>query len=191
MSMYDKGVINRQPYGRGLGHDTQQECQSSSDHGASNGCEQSGILWYPKCDNKYHPQGCCICSPDTSQNDRESSKYHRTKSPTYYDKSSGSIPKGPSYGRGMGHTTQQECQSSSDHGASNGCEQSGILWYPKCDNKYHPQGCCICSPNCPQGYTDDGSTCIPGPSLNDREYRKNNYKRNSYNRSGSSPRYNK
>lgn len=33
------------------------------------------------------------------------------------------------------------------------------MCYPKCKKGFHPFGCCICSPDCPEGYIDDGATC--------------------------------
>lgn len=64
------------------------------------------------------------------------------------------------YGRGFGHISKYNCETSSDHGAStNGCEENGFLWYPICDPNYHNVACCICSPNCPGGFTDAGEFC--------------------------------
>jgi len=63
------------------------------------------------------------------------------------------------YGRGAGHFSKSACENSSDHGASNGCEKWGLLWYPICDSGYHNVACCICSPNCPSGFTDTGEDC--------------------------------
>jgi len=64
------------------------------------------------------------------------------------------------YGRGAGHETEHNCLVSGDAGAAkNGCEQWGLLWYPKCDPSYHNFACCICSPDCPSGYSDTGIGC--------------------------------
>lgn len=64
------------------------------------------------------------------------------------------------YGRGAGHATENGCLNSDDHGAAtNGCERNGGLWYPKCDPAFHNFDCCICTPNCPTGYTDTGIGC--------------------------------
>ena len=87
-----------------------------------------------------------------------------------------------SYGRGIGYISESLCRESGDHGASsNGCELSGWLWYPKCDPNFHAVGCCICSPDCPSGWTDTGTGCtkpsygrgagtIPDACNNNREY---------------------
>jgi hypothetical protein len=40
-----------------------------------------------------------------------------------------------------------------------GCEKSGALWYHKCKHGFHPVGCCVCSPNCPDGMIDIGVSC--------------------------------
>ena len=64
------------------------------------------------------------------------------------------------YGRGAGYTNQRACENSNDRGAkTNGCETWGSLWYPKCDKNYHNFGCCVCSPNCPVGWSDIGVSC--------------------------------
>ena len=39
-------------------------------------------------------------------------------------------------------------------------EMNGGLCYPKCKSGYHAVGCCICSPDCPQGFgADIGVSC--------------------------------
>ena len=35
-------------------------------------------------------------------------------------------------------------------------EKWGLLWYPKCPEKFHTVGCCLCSPDCPAGMKDAG-----------------------------------
>jgi len=39
------------------------------------------------------------------------------------------------------------------------CEKNGLLWYPTCREGYHAVGCCVCSPDCPSGFSDTGATC--------------------------------
>lgn len=144
----DQGAFCKktESYGRGAGHLSQETCDNSTDHGSkTNGCEQYG-MWYPKCDKGYHNFGCCVCSPDC---------------PNGWTDIGISCAKPSPYGRGAGHETQSYCESSGDHGAKgNGCEKYGLLWYPKCDNSFHSVGCCICSPNCPNGFTDQGEFCL-------------------------------
>ena len=147
----DEGAFCKktESYGRGAGHLSLENCEKSGDHGAkNNGCEQYGI-WYPKCDKGFHNFGCCICSPDC---------------PSGWTDIGISCAKPTPYGRGAGHWSKSNCEKSGDHNAKkNGCEQyggSGGLWYPKCDPNFHNVGCCICSPNCPTGFTDQGEFCL-------------------------------
>lgn len=39
------------------------------------------------------------------------------------------------------------------------CEKHGLLWYPKCPPGYHREGCCLCSPDCPEKMADAGAQC--------------------------------
>ena len=48
------------------------------------------------------------------------------------------------------------CESS--YGQSN-CEQSGLLFYPKCKANFEAFGCCVCSPKCPDGWENIGVSC--------------------------------
>ncbi|CAF1187120.1 unnamed protein product [Rotaria sordida] len=45
-----------------------------------------------------------------------------------------------------------------EHGAEN-CEKSGAIVYPKCKSGFKSVGCCICSPQCPEGMSDLGISC--------------------------------
>ena len=38
-------------------------------------------------------------------------------------------------------------------------DADGGFCYPKCKAGYHAFGCCVCTPDCPQGWTDDGAFC--------------------------------
>jgi hypothetical protein len=61
------------------------------------------------------------------------------------------------YGRGAGYISQASCNA--DH--SQGCERDFLfVYYPKCKEGYHAVGCCICSPDCPDGMTDIGVSCV-------------------------------
>lgn len=44
-------------------------------------------------------------------------------------------------------------------GCKEGDEMNGSMCYPKCRTGFHPVGCCVCSPDCPAGWTDDGAFC--------------------------------
>lgn len=64
------------------------------------------------------------------------------------------------YGRGIGYSSKEACESSSTHGAQeNGCEINGVRWYPICDKNFHNYDCCWCSATCPAGMSDAGLTC--------------------------------
>eukprot|EP00052_Salpingoeca_macrocollata_P020037 m.167767 g.167767 ORF g.167767 m.167767 type:complete len:455 (-) comp21136_c0_seq4:48-1412(-) len=65
--------------------------------------------------------------------------------------------KPPAYGRGAGYVIWDhgECESQNPQG----CSQNGLLWYPNCRPGFHNVGCCICSPDCPDGMTDIGVSC--------------------------------
>lgn len=60
-----------------------------------------------------------------------------------------------SYGRGGGYTTRSRCEKKN----AQGCEKNGLLFYPKCRENFHNVGCCVCSPDCPAGFTDIGVSC--------------------------------
>ncbi|CAK4457380.1 unnamed protein product [Aphanomyces euteiches] len=66
-----------------------------------------------------------------------------------------SCTKPAAYGRGVGHIHEDKCKSQN----SQGCEKNGLLWYPKCKAGYHAFGCCVCTPDCPAGFNDDGAYC--------------------------------
>lgn len=42
---------------------------------------------------------------------------------------------------------------------SSGYELNGGLCYPVCKSGFHAVGCCVCSPDCPTGWTDTGTGC--------------------------------
>jgi microsomal dipeptidase-like Zn-dependent dipeptidase len=69
------------------------------------------------------------------------------------------------YGRGTGYAlnfgepnldgAMARCRR--DH--RQGCEQHGLIIYPKCRAGFHNVACCVCSPSCPAGMTDIGVSC--------------------------------
>ena len=63
------------------------------------------------------------------------------------------------YGRGAGYAIwdQGRCERHNDD--VGGCEKYGAIWYPKCREGYHNNGCCICSVDCSDGMTDIGVSC--------------------------------
>eukprot|EP00993_Chasmostoma_nieuportense_P001354 NODE_2243_length_1238_cov_281.019802_g2132_i0.p1 GENE.NODE_2243_length_1238_cov_281.019802_g2132_i0~~NODE_2243_length_1238_cov_281.019802_g2132_i0.p1 ORF type:complete len:395 (+),score=63.49 NODE_2243_length_1238_cov_281.019802_g2132_i0:56-1186(+) len=62
------------------------------------------------------------------------------------------------YGRGAGYALWHWDRCNKQN--TQGCESWGLMYYPKCKAGYRPIGCCICSPICPEGYTDIGVSCV-------------------------------
>ena len=61
------------------------------------------------------------------------------------------------YGRGAGYALWDEDKCEEEN--PQGCEQYGLLYYPKCRDGYYAFGCCICSPDCQDGMLDIGVSC--------------------------------
>eukprot|EP00656_Telonema_subtile_P048230 TRINITY_DN5687_c0_g1_i1.p1 TRINITY_DN5687_c0_g1~~TRINITY_DN5687_c0_g1_i1.p1 ORF type:complete len:520 (+),score=42.49 TRINITY_DN5687_c0_g1_i1:331-1890(+) len=126
------------------------------------GHELSGLLCYPVCKAGYEPFGCCLC---------------RKICPPQFTDIGVACTKPAAIGRGTGHFSERACEEAvykgnnrrllgPKHSASrpytaNSCEKTGLFWYPKCTNwgSFHNVACCICSPNCPPGFTDTGAFC--------------------------------
>jgi len=83
----------------------------------------------------------------------------------FTDNGVGCTKPGP-YGRGAGYPWKfgdglndngmfKRCRAAHPEG----CEKNGAVVYPKCKPGYHQVGCCICSPDCPSGFTDLGVSC--------------------------------
>ena len=70
----------------------------------------------------------------------------------------GGCKKPASYGRGAGYAVWDETKCKKEHRAE-GCEKNGAMWYPKCKEGFHNVGCCVCSPDCPSGWVDTGTSC--------------------------------
>lgn len=136
-------------YGRGAGKPL---------HRCPEGTEKDGGLCYVKCRAGYKGVGpvCWAQCPEG-----------------YTDYGAG-CTKPKSYGRTAGYTSKAQCEShngtpekpggsrgfkSLKGELSTGCEKSGLLWYPKCGKGYHNVGCCVCSPDCPEGTVDTGASC--------------------------------
>ena len=96
--------------------------------------EKVGSLCYPYCEEGYSGVG-----PVCWQNCPHEKGFRNDGAFCY---------KPDAYGRGAGQV--DECP---------GCEQWGLLWYPKCHEDFHNVGCCVCSPKCPKGMTDIGVSC--------------------------------
>jgi hypothetical protein len=121
----------RTTYGRGVG----KVITTCSDDE-----EKNGALCYPKCKDGYYGVGpvCWQKCPDS-----------------YTDIGVG-CQKPQAYGRGAGYISDDRCQKGH---SDTGCEKWGLLWYPKCKYGFHNVACCVCSPDCPAGFTDSGVTC--------------------------------
>lgn len=51
----------------------------------------------------------------------------------------------------------KRCEAAS--GGAGSCEKDGAIVYPKCRAGFQKVGCCVCSPICPQGFTNLGVGC--------------------------------
>ena len=94
--------------------------------------DQSGALCYPKCDAGFEGHGP-VCWQNCPEHFRDDGAF---------------CYKPEAYGRGAGQANK--CKD---------CEKWGGLFYPQCDKGFHSVGCCVCSPDCPQGMTDIGISC--------------------------------
>ena len=131
--------------GRGVGKPLSVICQDDE--------EQNGDLCYPKCRDGYESFGCCVC--------------HQQCPSDFTDDGAATCIKPEPYGRGAGYPWKfgdgfnsdgmfRRCEA--DHGAGN-CEEDGLIVYPKCRSDFHAIGCCICTPDCPDGMSDIGISC--------------------------------
>ncbi len=131
----------RQSYGRGVGEPLST---------CANGMEKDGLLCYPRCNEGYGAAGpvCWAKCP-----------------PGFTDIGAFCQKPGP-YGRGAGYPWKfgdgfnldgawERCRRDNPQG----CEKYGEIIYPKCKPGYHAVGCCVCSPDCPPGWTDTGTGC--------------------------------
>ena len=64
------------------------------------------------------------------------------------------------YGRGTGCFKEATCLAEAKPLGTSSCEQVGLLLYPNCKPGFHSYGCCICTPDCPAGWTDIGISCL-------------------------------
>ena len=110
-------------------------------HTCKSGLEQNGLLCYPTCEAGFSGVGP-VCQENRPSALRDDGAF---------------CFKPSAYGRGAGYliSNKDKCEKEN----SEGCEQYGLLYYPKCSDGFHNAGCCICSPDCPQGMTDIGISC--------------------------------
>ncbi len=123
----------KQSYGRGAGEVLSNQCAS--------GLEKDGLICYKQCKANYNGVGP-VCWADC---------------PRKFNDIGAFCQKPSSYGRGAGYAVWNEDNCKKDH--KQGCEKSGAIWYPKCKKGFHAVGCCVCSPDCPDGWNDTGTGC--------------------------------
>jgi len=129
-------VCIKHSYTRGVG--TIPDCNPTTEY-------ENGALCYPNCKPDFKGDGpvCWGVCPSGFKN---------------YDGFCGKP--NTDYGRGTGYRSEAACVEDNKHNAGiNGCEYYYGLWYPKCDKGFHNYDCCVCTPDCPPGFSDDGATC--------------------------------
>lgn len=143
-----KGLANTCDLRICLEHATQR-CEADN----SQGCEQYGLIIYPKCRAGFKSFGCCLCHSICPSGFRDDGAF---------------CAKPAAYGRGAGYPwkfgdkafnydgARRRCEK--NHGQGR-CEMNGLIYYPKCAENFHNVGCCVCSPNCPSGFNDIGVSC--------------------------------
>lgn len=132
-------------YGRGVGQ-VPSACPS--------GWERTGadLLCYPKCKAGFKGVGP-VCWQDCPANFRNDGAM---------------CAKPAAYGRGAGFPWVfgdplsdagmfKRCEAANGRG---NCEKNGAVVYPKCKTGFRNVGCCVCSPSCPAGMVDTGTSCI-------------------------------
>ena len=103
-------------------------------HDFPSGCEEgSPSIWYPKCKDGYKSIGL-LCWENCR--------------PGYHDDGLTCRADGLTMAKA-------KCERENPQG----CEQYGLMYYPKCRAGFHAVECCVCSPNCPPGMTDIGVSC--------------------------------
>ncbi len=112
--------------------------------GCPAGKEKNGQLCYDNCRAGYTGNG-----PACYQN-----------CPSGYNlKDIGALCQKPaSYGRGAGYALWDKGKCEKDN--PQGCDQNGVMFYPKCKDGFEAVGCCVCSPKCPPGMTNTGTDCV-------------------------------
>jgi hypothetical protein len=107
-------------------------------------------LCYPQCNAGYRGVGP-VCWADCPSGYRDDGAF---------------CAKPAAYGRGGGYPwkfgdgfnldkAKRRCEGDNPQG----CEKNGEIMYPKCRGGFHATGCCICSPDCPPGFSDMGVSC--------------------------------
>jgi len=128
--------------------DAKQRCLNEN----PSGCQQWGLIFYPNCRSGFSNFDCCICNQNC---------------PSGFADQGAFCAKPGSYGRGAGYpwkfgdkafnydAAKRRCENDNHQG----CEQNGLIYYPRCAENFHAVGCCVCSPNCPSSMADIGVSC--------------------------------
>jgi hypothetical protein len=119
--------------------------------GCAGGQENDAGLCYPRCPSGFHGRGP-MCWQDCPSGFRDDGAY---------------CAKPEAYGRGGGYpwefgdpafdlgNARRRCEAANPAG----CEQDGLIFYPRCRAGFHAFACCVCTPDCPAGMTDIGVSC--------------------------------
>ena len=89
-----------------------------------------------------------LCYPECRRGYKGVKDFCWSKCPREFKSNGAYCMKPNSIGRGWG--SQKMCKN---------CEKFGLLWYPKCPEGYHAEGCCLCTRDCPAGMGDIGQMC--------------------------------
>ena len=108
------------------------------------GTEKNGLLCYPKCRPGYSGNGP-LCLQTCPQGFQDIGAF---------------CQKPAAYGRGAGYVLWDKDKCNREN--SQGCEQNGALFYPRCRPGFQSAGANICSPICPNGLQDTGTGCTKG-----------------------------
>jgi hypothetical protein len=133
----------KQTYGRGVGEPLSSSCAP--------GLEKDGALCYPKCRSGYVGVGP-VCWASCPSGFSDIGAFCQKPGP--YGRGGGYPWK---FGDRIGSLDAARARCARDN--PQGCEKNGEIIYPKCRQGYHNVGCCVCSPNCPPGWTDTGTGC--------------------------------
>lgn len=133
---FDPDFVHRYPF-----IPTDSKCGTDLDEDAG--------LCYQKCRSGFHGAGP-MCHKNCPSGFPDSG-LHCTKPAAY--------GRGAGYALNFGEFNLDGAMARCRRDHSQGCEQNGLIIYPKCRSGYHAFGCCICSPNCPAGMTDIGVSC--------------------------------
>jgi hypothetical protein len=133
-------------------------CNSKNENFCWKWSEGRGVGTVPGyCDPDTQVKSGLLCYPKPKPGYTNVAGVAWEQCPSGYKDTGAHCLKPDSYGRGAGYAIWNEDKCNTEN--AQGCERSGLLWYPRCKNGFHPVGCCVCSPDCPPGMTDIGVSC--------------------------------